>query len=98
MDADTPAATPVDTAILRKAGLTESQAKGYLALIEHGQLTPVQLAEHTGESRTNGYQVCEKLVSLGLATKKRAQKPSTPRSPQRPRNPSRTPPQGRAGQ
>ena len=46
MDDQTPT---FDTTILRKAGLTESQAKGYLALIEHGQLTPVELAEKTGE-------------------------------------------------
>ena len=59
-----------DTTILRKAGLTESQAKGYLALIEHGTLSPVDLAEKTGESRTNGYMICEKLEKLGLATKK----------------------------
>lgn len=63
-----------DTAILRKAGLTESQAKGYLALIEHGQLSPVELAAKTSESRTNGYQICEKLEKLGLATKKDARK------------------------
>ena len=60
----------MDTTLLRKAGLTESQAKGYLALIEHGDLTPVELAEKTGESRTNGYAICEKLEKLGLATKK----------------------------
>lgn len=60
----------MDTTILRKAGLTESQAKGYLALIEHGALSPVELAEKTGESRTNSYMICEKLESLGLATKK----------------------------
>lgn len=57
-------------ATIRKAGLTESQAHSYLALIEHGQLTPAELAEKTGESRTNGYMICEKLASLGLATKK----------------------------
>lgn len=60
----------MDTTILRKAGLTESQAKGYLALIEHGALTPAQLAEHTGENRTNAYAVTDKLVALGLANKK----------------------------
>lgn len=59
-----------ETTILRKAGLTESQAKGYLALIEHGSLSPVELAEKTGETRTNGYMICEKLERLGLATKK----------------------------
>ena len=63
-----------DTTILRKAGLTESQAKGYLALIEHGSLSPVELAEKTGETRTNGYMICEKLESLGLATKKDGKK------------------------
>lgn len=63
-----------DTTILRKAGLTESQAKGYLALIEHGALSPAELAEKTGESRTNGYMICEKLVSLSLATKKDGKK------------------------
>lgn len=64
----------MDTALLRKAGLTESQAKGYLALIEHGTLSPAGLAEKTGESRTNGYMICEKLEQLGLATKKDGQK------------------------
>lgn len=60
----------MDTAILRKAGLTESQAKGYLALIEHGELTPTELAEKTGESRTNGYAIADKLTGYGLAIKK----------------------------
>lgn len=63
-----------DTAIIRKAGLTESQAKGYLALIEYGALSPAELAEKTDESRTNGYMVCEKLEALGLATKKDSSK------------------------
>lgn len=60
----------MDTAILRKAGLTESQAKGYLALIEHGALSPADLADRIGETRTNGYAIADKLVALGLATKK----------------------------
>ena len=63
-----------DTTILRKAGLTESQAKGYLALIEYGTLSPAELAEKTNESRTNGYMICEKLESLGLASKKDSKK------------------------
>ncbi len=57
-------------AILHKAGLTDSQARGYMALVESGALTPVDLADKTGESRTNGYMICEKLEKLGLATKK----------------------------
>lgn len=59
----------MDTTILKKAGLTESQAKGYLALVEHGSLSPTELAERTGESRTNGYAIADKLVAYGLATK-----------------------------
>lgn len=65
---------PFDTTILHKAGLTESQAKGYLALIENGALSPAELAEKTNETRTNGYMICEKLVNLGLATKKEGKK------------------------
>lgn len=60
----------MDTTILRKAGLTDSQAKGYLTLIEHDELSPAELASATGESRTNGYMICEKLEQLGLAIKK----------------------------
>lgn len=60
--------------IIRKAGLTESQAKGYLALIEHGTLTPTELGDKTGESRTNAYMICEKLEKLGLAIKNDAKK------------------------
>lgn len=63
-----------DASVLRKAGLTESQARSYLALIEHGTLSPAELAEHTGESRTNGYMIAEKLASLGLAHKKDSKK------------------------
>lgn len=59
----------MDTSILRKAGLTDSQAKGYLALIEHGALTPTELALKTGETRTNAYALADKLVELQLATK-----------------------------
>lgn len=74
--------TPFNTTILKKAGLTESQAKGYLALIEYGALSPAELAEKTGESRTNGYMICEKLEKLGLATKKDGTKATyTPNHP-----------------
>jgi len=60
--------------ILKKAGLTESQAKGYLALVENGDLTPNELAKISGENRTNAYAIVDKLVSLGLATKKDSSK------------------------
>lgn len=60
--------------ILKKAGLTESQAKGYLALVENGDLTPNELAKITGETRTNAYAIVDKLVAFGLATKKDSSK------------------------
>jgi len=59
----------MDPAIIQRAGLTESQAKGYLALIEHGSLTPTKAAGIISETRTNTYAVLNKLVELGLATK-----------------------------
>ena len=59
---------------IRKAGLSESQAKCYLALIEHGQLSPTDMATYTGESRTNSYMICEKLELLGLIIRKEGKK------------------------
>lgn len=70
MESDISTINPMNISILKKAGLTESQAKGYLALIEHGSLSPARLAKITGETRTNGYMICDKLEKLGLATKK----------------------------
>lgn len=55
--------------VLKKAGLTESQAKGYLALVENGDLTPNELAKITEETRTNAYAIVDKLINLGLASK-----------------------------
>lgn len=72
MEAESTPETAITT--LQKAGLTNSQAKGYLALIEHGSLSPTKLANLTNESRTNGYMICEKLEKLGLATKDNGKK------------------------
>jgi len=55
--------------IIKKAGLTESQAKGYMALIKNGETTPAKLAELINETRTNSYAIVDKLVKLGLAKK-----------------------------
>ena len=54
---------------LRHAGLTEAQAKTYFALLQQGPCEPVQLAESTGESRTNTYMLCERLIELGLVVR-----------------------------
>lgn len=74
MDEQTTSISTSTIDIIRKAGLTESQARGYLALIEHGSLTPAELGDKTGETRTNAYMICEKLESLGLVAKKDAKK------------------------
>lgn len=75
----------MNTDTLRKFGLTESQAKTYLALIKHGQLTPPQLSKETGESRTAAYMALAKLEEIGLAkqlkdTKKQKYAPTNPSS------------------
>lgn len=59
---------------LLDAGLSESQAKAYIALIQQGQLTPPQLASHIKESRTNSYMILERLEELGLVKKNELQK------------------------
>lgn len=78
--ANTLQATTVD--IIKKAGLTESQARGYLTLIENGALTPAEIADKTGETRTNAYMICDKLEKLGLISKKDVKKATyTPNHP-----------------
>lgn len=59
--------TLIDT--IKKAGLTEPQAKAYLALVDNGALTPAKLAEITGETRTNSYAITDKLEKLGIIHK-----------------------------
>jgi sugar-specific transcriptional regulator TrmB len=55
--------------LLQQLGLNKTQAKAYLTLVRHGSITPPELAEKTGETRTNAYSVLDKLVELGLAKK-----------------------------
>ena len=62
----------IDLNIIKKAGLTESQAKAYLALIEHRDVTPAELAQYIGETRTNAYAIIDKLLQYGLISKKNA--------------------------
>lgn len=69
-----PSSDSPNVTTIRKAGLSDSQAKGYLAFIEHGTLTPAAVAGLTGESRTNGYMLCEKLEQFGLIVKKEGTK------------------------
>jgi sugar-specific transcriptional regulator TrmB len=53
---------------LIEIGLTNTQAKAYLALLKHGQISPPELAKLIDEARTNTYSVLDKLVVLKLAT------------------------------
>lgn len=59
----------MNTETLEDIGLTNSQAKVYLRLIERGELTPPQIADLTGESRSNAYMILQRLEELGLVDK-----------------------------
>ena len=50
--------------ILTQAGLTATQAKIYLHLIQHGQSTPTEIAKAINEKRTTIYSAIEKLEAL----------------------------------
>lgn len=60
----------MDKEILKKAGLTDSQAKGYIALVQESELSPAELALKINESRTNTYAIIDKLINYGLISKK----------------------------
>ncbi|MCA9345994.1 hypothetical protein KC960_00710 [Candidatus Saccharibacteria bacterium] len=60
--------------ILTDIGLSETQAKMYIALIKNGNLTPPNAAELLNIKRTNAYAVLEQLDNLGLAKKKELNK------------------------
>jgi sugar-specific transcriptional regulator TrmB len=60
--------------ILINIGLNPTQAKAYLTLVRYGSLTPPELANKTGETRSNAYTVLDRLVELGLAKKLEANK------------------------
>lgn len=65
----------IDTDLIQKAGLTKAQAAVYAALVQNGTLTPVEIAELTGETRTNTYALLGKLEQLRLV-KKQSEKPA----------------------
>lgn len=59
----------MNTETLIDLGLTASQAKAYLNLMQFGLLTPPLLANKIKETRSNTYKILERLEELGLATK-----------------------------
>ncbi len=54
---------------LTALGLTPSQAKAYILLVQYGSLTPPALAEKINETRTNTYKVLDRLAELRLVKK-----------------------------
>lgn len=60
----------MDIEVLKQIGLTETQAKIYLYLIEKGQRTPSQIATGINEGRTTIYTAAQRLEILGLISKK----------------------------
>ena len=52
--------------ILKKAGLSETQAEVYNCLLKNGAMTPTEISKKTGQSRENCYMVAKKLVELSL--------------------------------
>lgn len=73
----------MDLALLKKIGLTDSQAQSYSELVKVGRLTPPELAKITGESRTAAYMALAKLEEIGLAEQDKTVKKQTylPTSP-----------------
>lgn len=52
--------------IIKKAGLSEAQAKAYFVLLKNGQLSPAKIATEIGETRTNAYAILAKLEKAGI--------------------------------
>jgi sugar-specific transcriptional regulator TrmB len=54
--------------ILEKLGLSEKEAKAYLALLALGEATAARLASRTGITRTLLYEIMDKLIERGLVS------------------------------
>jgi len=52
--------------ILEDLGLSEKEAKVYLASLELGEAAPAEIAKHAGINRATTYVIAEKLVKDGL--------------------------------
>src|SRR5438045_498063 len=52
---------------LQAAGLNETEAKCYEALLELTDTKPAELAKLVNETRTNCYKILDTLTALGLA-------------------------------
>lgn len=63
-----------EKAVVKKAGLTDSQSAVYLALLRNGELTPAEIAQKTNEKRENCYNIAKRLEELGLIERTKARK------------------------
>lgn len=52
--------------LLQELGLTKSQAITYLTLVQHGAMTPPDIAKKTQQTRTNTYMILARLEELSL--------------------------------
>ena len=71
------------TTKLEELGLTKSEIKVYLYLLEHGEQDPNDIANHTGIQRTNCYNILKQLLKRDLIQKHKNKRPITysPNSP-----------------
>jgi len=53
---------------IKKLGLSDKEAKIYLALLELGQVSPSEVASYSGANRATTYVILEELKKKGLAT------------------------------
>lgn len=58
----------MDVSVLREAGLTEGEAKVYVALLELGSATTGPIVEKSGVARCIVYQLLERLARKGLVS------------------------------
>lgn len=64
----------MDTDKLIAAGLSPHQASIYALLLEKGRQKPSQVSKQLSITRTNAYKIMDRLVEMGLATKKEQNK------------------------
>ncbi|MFH0714677.1 MAG: helix-turn-helix domain-containing protein, partial [Candidatus Diapherotrites archaeon] len=58
----------METAVLQRLGLSDSDTKVYLSLLRLGAAYVTQIAEDSGVHRTNIYSILDKLKSMGLVS------------------------------
>ena len=60
--------------MLKKAGLSDTQAEIYDCLLRNGAMTPAELSKKTSQSRENCYAIIKKLIDLELIEQTKSKK------------------------